>query len=167
MNKIKVPVTAALSALMGWLGILTVPVFLLIVSNLIDYATGLAAAARRKEQISSYRSIWGIAKKVCQWLLVIVGAMVDALIKHAVASAGISITVPFVVATVVAVWLVVNEIISILENMVDIGVAMPPFLLPLVRYIREQTEAKVTIVDQEDEEGGVEVTEAPREGQNE
>lgn len=27
MNKIKVPVTAALSALMGWLGILTVPVF--------------------------------------------------------------------------------------------------------------------------------------------
>ncbi len=167
MNKIKVPVTAALSALMSWLGILAVPVFLLVGSNLIDYATGLAAAARRREQISSYRSIWGITKKVCQWLLVIVGAMVDALIKHAVASAGISITVPFVVATVVTVWLVVNEIISILENMVDIGVAMPPFLLPLVRYIREQTEAKATIVDQEDGEGGVETTEAPREGRNE
>lgn len=167
MNKIKVPVTAALSALMGWLGILAVPVFLLIGSNLIDYATGLAAAARRREQISSYRSIWGIAKKVCQWLLVIVGAMVDALIKHAIASAGISITVPFVVATVVAVWLVVNEIISILENMIDIGVAMPPFLLPLVRYIKDQTEAKAAIVDREDGEGGAEATEALREGQNE
>lgn len=166
MNKIKVPVTAALSALMSWLGILTVPVFLLIGSNLIDYATGLAAAARRREQISSYRSIWGIAKKVCQWLLVIVGAMVDALIKHAVASAGMNINVPFVVATVVAVWLVVNEIISILENMIDIGVAMPPFLLPLVRYIREQTEAKAAIIDQE-EEGVTEATEAPGEGQNE
>ena len=40
-------------------------------------------------------------------------------------------------------------------------------LLPLVRYIREQTEAKATIVDQEDGEGGVETTEAPREGRNE
>lgn len=167
MNKIKVPVTAALSALMGWLGILAVPVFLLVGSNLIDYVTGLAAAARRREQISSYRSIWGIAKKVCQWLLVIVGAMVDALIKHAIASAGISITVPFVAATVVAVWLVVNEIISILENMIDIGVAMPPFLLPLVRYIKDQTEAKAAIVDREDGEGDVEATESPREGQNE
>lgn len=39
--------------------------------------------------------------------------------------------------------------ISILENMIDIGVAMPPFLLPLVRYIREQTESKAAILDQD------------------
>ena len=152
MNKIKVTVITVISALMSWLGILAVPVFLLLGCNLIDYGTGLTAAAKRREQISSYRSIWGIAKKVCQWLLIIVGAMVDMLIKYAVDNAGINVTLPFIVATVVAVWLVVNEMISILENMIDIGVAMPPFLLPLVRYIREQTESKATILDQ-DEKG--------------
>lgn len=150
MNKIKVTVITVMSTLMSWLGILAVPVFILLGCNLIDYGTGLAAAAKRREQISSYRSIWGIAKKVCQWLLIIVGAMLDMLIKYAVDNAGINVTLPFIVATVVAVWLVVNEMISILENMIDIGVAMPPFLLPLVRYIREQTESKAAILDQDE-----------------
>lgn len=149
MNKIKTTVIAVISALMGWLGILAVPVFLLLGCNLIDYGTGLCAAKYRKDGISSYKSIKGITKKVCQWLLILVGAWVDILINYAMECAGIEITVPFVVGTVVAVWLVVNEIISILENMIDIGVAMPPFLLPLVRYIRQQTENKAVILDQD------------------
>ena len=155
MDKVKLAVIAAVSALMGWLGILAVPVFLLLGCNLVDYGTGLVAAGRRREQISSYRSMWGIAKKVCQWLLVLVGAWIDVLVNYAVECAGVEITIPFVVATVVAVWLVVNEIISILENMLDIGVDMPPFLLPLVKYIKKQAEDRAGIPDGEpgDEEG--------------
>lgn len=152
MNKIKLIVIAVVSALMGWLGILAVPVFLLLGCNLIDYGTGLAASKYRNDGgISSYKSIRGIAKKVCQWLLIVVGAWVDILINYAMECAGIEITIPFVVGTVVAIWLVVNEIISILENMIDIGVDMPPFLLPLVRYIREQTENKATILERDAE----------------
>lgn len=150
MDKIKATVIAVVSALMGWLGILAVPVFLLLGCNLIDYGTGLAAAKYRNDGISSYKSIRGITKKVCQWLLIVVGVWVDILINYAVECAGIEITIPFIVGTVVAVWLVVNEIISILENMIDIGVTMPPFLLPLVRYIREQTESKAAILGQDD-----------------
>lgn len=162
MNKIKATVIAVISALMGWLGILAVPVFLLLGCNLIDYGTGLAAAKYRNDGgISSYKSIRGITKKVCQWLLIVVGAWVDILINYAMECAGIEITIPFVVGTVVAVWLVVNEIISILENMIDIGVAMPPFLLPLVRYIREQAENKATIL--EHDAGSSENTETPKE----
>lgn len=156
MDKIKVTVIAVVSALMSWLGILAVPVFLLVGCNLIDYATGLFAAKYRTENISSYKGIRGIIKKVCMWLLVLIGAWIDILINYAVECAGVSLTIPFVVATVVAVWLVVNEIISILENMIDIGVDMPPFLMPIAKYIRKQTEAKVSIQeeseDKEDEE---------------
>ena len=83
-------------------------------------------------------------------MLVLVGAWLDILINYAVECAGVDITIPFIVATVVAVWLVINEMISILENMIDIGVAMPPFLLPVVGYIREQTESKAAILDQEE-----------------
>ncbi|MDE5758089.1 MAG: phage holin family protein [Allobaculum sp.] len=149
MDKIKATVIAVVSALMSWLGILAVPVLLLLGCNLIDYGTGLAAAKYRNDGISSYKSIRGITKKVCQWLLIVVGAWVDILINYAVECASIEITIPFIVGTVVAVWLVVNEIISILENMIDIGVTMPPFLLPLVRYIREQTESKAAILNQD------------------
>lgn len=152
MDKVKVTVIAVISALMSWLGILAVPVLLLVGCNIIDYATGLCAVKYRNDSISSYKSIRGITKKVCMWLLVVVGAFIDVLIQYAVECAGIGLTVPFVVATVVAVWLVVNEIISILENMSDIGVNMPPFLLPLMKYIKKQVEDKADIAGEEEEE---------------
>ena len=72
----------------------------------------------------------------------------DILINYAVECAGINITIPFIVATLVAVWLIVNEIISILENIIDIGVKIPPFLLPVVKYIKKQTEDKAKILDE-------------------
>ena len=146
MEKVKAVVITIISAMMSWLGILAVPVLLLLGCNIIDYGTGLCAAKYRYDKkISSYKSIRGIAKKVCMYLLVIIGAFVDILIQYAVECAGVELTIPFIVATVVAVWLVVNEIISILENMVDIGVNMPPFLLPILKYIKKQVEDSATI----------------------
>lgn len=150
MYKVKVAVVTAISALMSWLGILAVPVFLMVGCNVIDYITGLLAVPYRTETVSSYKGIRGIIKKVCQWLLVLVGAWIDILINYAIECAGIEFTLPFVVATIVAVWLVVNEIISILENMLDIGVHMPPFLLPIVKYIRKQVEDKAKVAEEEE-----------------
>lgn len=148
MDKVKATVIAVLSVLMSWLGILAIPVFLLVGCNLIDYATGLVAAKYRQDGgISSYKSIRGIFKKIGMWLLIIVGSFMDILIQYAVECMGLGLTVPFVVATVVAVWLVVNEIISILENLIDIGVNMPPFLLPIVKYIKKQVEDKAKMAD--------------------
>ena len=65
---------------------------------------------------------------------------------------GLGITIPFVVATFVAVWLVVNEMISILENLIDIGVNMPPFLMPVVKYIKKQVEDKAKLAEEVQEE---------------
>lgn len=152
MDKVKATVIAVISALMSWLGILAIPVFLLVGCNVIDYLTGICAAKYRTESISSYKGIRGIIKKVCMWLLVLIGAWIDMLINYAIHTAGIELTIPFIVATVVAVWLVVNEIISILENMIDIGVDMPPFLLPLMKNIKKKTEDTVKIKDTEEDE---------------
>lgn len=153
MDKVKATVIAALSVLMSWLGILAIPVFLLVGCNLIDYATGLLAAKYRQDGgISSYKSIRGIFKKIGMWLLIVVGSFMDILIQYAAECMGLGITIPFVVATFVAVWLVVNEMISILENLIDIGVNMPPFLMPVVKYIKKQVEDKATLAEEEQEE---------------
>lgn len=142
MEKVKVTFTAVTTALFGWLGILAVPVFLLIGCNLIDYITGLMAAQYRDEEISSYKGVRGIIKKVCLWLLIVVGWMIDELLIYTTGALGWEIQLPFIVATFVAVWLVCNEIISILENMIDIGADIPPFLLPIVKLIKTQAETK-------------------------
>lgn len=147
MDKIKIWLITALSAVMSWLGILAVPVFLMVGCNILDYVTGIWAAGYRTENVNSYKGIKGIIKKVCMWLLVLVGAWIDILVNYTIECAGVGIELPFVVATIVAVWLVVNEIISILENMLDIGVRMPPFLLPVVKYIKKQVEDKAEITE--------------------
>ena len=114
--------------------------------NIIDYITGLMASKYREEQISSYKGIRGITKKVCMWLLVVVGSFIDVIINYAAQYMGIGFKIPFIVATFVAVWIVVNEIISILENIIDIDEKIiPPFLMPIVRRIKKEIE---TIADE-------------------
>ena len=142
VNKIKAICSSLFGVITGLLGALAIPVILLVASNIIDYATGLAASRYRKQQISSYKSIRGITKKVCMWLLICVGAIVDYLIVYACALGAVTLPFDFAVACVVAIWLICNEIISILENIQDIGLNLPPFLKALVVNVKSQIEDK-------------------------
>lgn len=142
MKRVKEIFVTVGALLASWLGILYVPMLILIACNIIDYITGLCAAKYRSEAISSYKSFRGIAKKICMWLLVAIGAMLDWLLSYAVGTAGISIGLNFVVASVAAVWLIANEIISILENIRDIGTPLPPFLLRIAESVKRSAENK-------------------------
>ena len=144
MNKIKTIFTAIFSALAGWLGILAIPVLILVICNVIDYITGLAAGPKRGEKISSYKSLRGITKKICMWLLIVVGALVDQLVLYAGSTVGITLPFTYLVACIVAIWLICNEIISTLENISDIGVKLPPFLMPMINNIKRQVESKTS-----------------------
>lgn len=138
MNYAKLFVTAVTSLLSSVLGILYAPVLLMVACNVIDYITGLWAAGNRQDGgISSYRSMRGIIKKVTMWLLVLVGAVVDQLLLYASAVIGYHLPFTFFVACVVAIWIICNELISILENMVDIGIDLPKFLMPLVSNLKD------------------------------
>lgn len=153
MGKIKVVATAVGSFLTSILGVLFIPVMLLVSCNVIDYITGLMATPNRDEKVSSYKSIRGIFKKVAMWLLVIVGAIIDQLIKYSVDTLGVNLPFTFVIACIVAVWLVCNELISILENLADIGTPLPGFLEKIVYYIKDQTELKVDTENTNNSEG--------------
>lgn len=147
MDRVKAVVVAIGSMLMSALGVLAVPVLLLVTCNVIDYATGLMASKYRQQILDSYKGIRGITKKVCMWLLVGVGVIVDQLLSYSADVAGITLPFTFLVACVVAIWLICNEIISILENINDIGVTLPPFLQPIVGNLKSQVEKKASIED--------------------
>ena len=126
-------------------GVLAIPVMLLVGCNVIDYITGLMASKYRAQDINSYKSIRGIFKKVSMWLLVMVGAIIDEMLLYTSTSIGWKSPVTFLIACVVALWLICNEIISILENIQDMGVRIPAFLQPLVQHIRSQVEEQVKV----------------------
>ena len=77
VNNAKIMIIAIGSALSSLLGVLAFPCWIMIISNLFDYATGLIASKFRNQDINSYRSIRGIFKKVAMWALVAVGAILD------------------------------------------------------------------------------------------
>lgn len=145
IKKIKSIFTAIGGVATSILGILAIPVLLLVSCNVIDYITGLAAARYRDQPVSSYKGIKGITKKVCMWLLVVVGAIIDELLMYAVSVINITLPFTFFVACIVAIWLVCNEVISILENISDIGVTLPPFLLGIVAELKSQVEDKADV----------------------
>lgn len=157
MDKIKATVTIVMSFLSSLLGVLFIPVCLLAGCNLLDYATGLMASPNRGEKIKSYKSIRGIFKKVGMWMLVIAGAALDQLIKYSAETVGLNFPFTFMIACVVAIWLICNEIISILENIADMGTPLPPFLTKIVFYVKEQIETTTDIdidTDENDSEDG-------------
>ena len=136
LNYIKAFVTTIMSLVASMLGVLYIPVLLMVACNVIDY-------------VSSYRSMRGIIKKVTMWLLVFVGAIIDQLLAYASQTIGYQLPFTFLVACVVAIWIICNELISILENMVDIGIELPAFLLPLVRKLKTTVD-KMGGADQEE-----------------
>lgn len=145
LNEIKVLIVAGFGALTSFLGVLAIPVYILVCSNLIDYFTALFAAKNRGQEITSSIGIKGIVKKVCMWLLIIVGVLLDQLLIYL----GISLPLTFPIACIVSLWLCTNEIISILENISDIlGEDMPSFLLPIVKNIKKQVQDKIEIKEE-------------------
>lgn len=143
LEDIKIAFIAAFTVVSGWLGNLAMPFYILVLTNIIDYVTGIWAATCRGERVSSAKGFAGIAKKVCMWLLVAVGAIVDYIIVALTATLHIDIGFANIVAIAVVFWLMANELISILENIHDVGVPLPPFLMKMAEFIKEKTEDAV------------------------
>ena len=125
----------ALSALFG---VLALPMILMLACNIIDYATGLMAIPYRGDTPKSYKHIHGLIKKISMWLLVAVGGVIDALLKYASGQLGINFPFNYLFACVVCVWIICNEILSILENLRDIGIKVPAFMYAPVDAVQGQ-----------------------------
>lgn len=148
MNKVKAVFAAVWSTFLSFLGVLAVPIFLLVGSNLIDYMTAFLACKANGVEFESVKSLRGMAKKILMWLLVVVGAVVDRLLAYAAEVVHIKPPVNFLVACVVCVWLICNELISILENIKAAGVALPPFLEPIIKNTKKQIEDKAEVKEE-------------------
>lgn len=152
MEKMKAIFVTVFGTIFSWLGILAIPVIILLGLNIADYVTGIAAAPYRdvsdERPVKSYKSIRGIQKKVCMYLLILVGWIVDTMLCTTLKQAGFTFSWPNIFATVITCWLIFNEIISLLENIDDIGTPIPPFLMPIMKMIRQ----KITLESESDEQ---------------
>ena len=149
-KELQIALSAALTILVYYLGTLAVPIIVLFAAMLIDYVTGMISAWCNAE-LSSRKGIFGIVKKICYLFAVAAAMGVDWLIYAGMSQVGISLDYTIFFGILVTIWLIINEIISILENLAKIGVPLPKFLLSIVRKLKTTTENKFESEDNEND----------------
>lgn len=142
--------SAFLAMIVSYVGAIAVPVVILLIAMIIDYVTGMSAAWHKAE-LSSKKGIFGIVKKISYLALVCVGMGVDWLIYSGLQSVGVTLGYTFFFGVLVTIWLIINELISILENLGQIGVPLPKFLLKIVNRLKNTVEKNVESEDEKNE----------------
>lgn len=147
---VQAALSAALAMLTAYFGVVAVPIIVLVVAMIIDYSTGMASAWKNAT-LSSKRGVAGIVKKVCYLALVCVGMLVDWLIYCGLQSVNVNIGYTFFFGVLVTIWLIINELISILENLGSLGVPLPKFLERVINRLKITAENVAENNESEDE----------------
>lgn len=133
--------SAALAAFSVYFNVIAVPLTVLIIMMIIDYITGMAAAYIKAE-LSSKRGLQGIIKKISYMALVAAAMGLDYLIYHGLSQIGIYQDSTIFFGLLITFWLVINELISILENLVKLDVPVPKFLIKIIEKLKIAIEKK-------------------------
>jgi toxin secretion/phage lysis holin len=149
-NVLKLSLAAFMAALMTYMGQIIVPVLILCLVMLLDYLTGVHAAFVRHE-LSSRTGLIGILKKLSYLAMVAVACVIDYLVATVGAQLGTVIAVQFV-GQLVVFWLILNELISILENVQKVGGPVPPFVAKLLQHLRGKVEESLPDLPEEPQE---------------
>ncbi len=119
-----------------------IPVIVLICFMVLDYITGITVAWINKE-LSSRIGIIGIIKKVFYLIMIGVGMGADYIITRGFAEIGISVDYTYAVSMIITIWLIINELISIMENVAKVeGKTIPPFIKKLLERLKNVIEEK-------------------------
>lgn len=127
--------TVALTAFAIYFNALAIPLCVLVIMMSIDYITGMISAWIEKD-LSSQKGIVGIVKKISYMALVAVAMTVDYLIYCGFTAINIQFENNMWFGLLVTIWLIINEMISILENLSKIGVPVPQFLNKVVQRLK-------------------------------
>lgn len=121
-------------------------VFLLF--NVIDYITGVAKSKILNKE-SSASGLTGIIKKFLYWIVIIVAFGMAPILNEITELCGFdcSIISPMIGWFILCVF-IINEIRSILENLVECGINVPPILVMGFKVISDKLEAtQETLID--------------------
>ena len=129
----------AVGALAAYFNVLLIPLAVLVAVMLIDYVTGMAGASCTG-QLNSRVGVMGIVKKAGYLALVAVGTVVDYLIASALVSIGIDLQINYCFGMIITIWLIINELISILENLGEMNIPLPHFLVNMVKTLKSRVE---------------------------
>lgn len=120
---------------------LAIPIIILTVVIICDYITGMYKSIKTTG-LDSKTGIKGIIKKMFYYILIIVAMVTDYILATGMSQVGVTGEYKIIVSVLVTYWLIINEMISIVENLNNIGVPIPKFLSQIISKIKIKVENK-------------------------
>lgn len=106
-----------------------------------DVITGLVASAANGVPITSDRARRGFWKKICFLLAVFLGIFMDAFIPQLVLMIGIELPFNLPFGCIVSIYVILNELISIAENIYKVNRdSMPKWIIKLLQGYKKNIE---------------------------
>lgn len=116
-----------------WLGGYDGLLYSLIFMVVADYLTGVIKAIYNKK-LSSEVGYKGILKKVCIFIMVAIGVLIDSIIPYEGEP----------VRTAVIFFYISNEGISLIENLAEIGVPIPKKIVKVMEQLQKDDEEEIS-----------------------
>lgn len=139
----EVSLTAGVAALGAWMlarvGALLPVLLVLLAVMVLDYITGMVKAGI-SGNLNSTRGWQGLLKKLMYAVTVAIAMVADYLLYIGGSQIGIDMHESAYFGTLVSIWLIINECISILENLSEIGVPMPGFLGRILQRVQDKVD---------------------------
>ena len=131
------------------LGILLPAIGMLIILMIIDYISGMLASKKEAFENVADNSGWnsrcsilGIYKKMGYMLTVLVAISIDYIIYKFAEEMGVNYGTSTIFGLLVTVWFIINELISILENIGRMGTELPDFLKKVLTELKKKIREK-------------------------
>ena len=133
-------ITGALAAFFGQYGLFIV---LVAVAVVLDVVTGLIKAKATGEGLSSEKANKGFWKKISLFVGLLFGIFLDYAAAAVLIHAGVNIKIDMPFALIICAYIILNESISIGENLIAIDPGnMPPWVVKLLRGSKGKIEKK-------------------------
>ena len=145
---IQATASAALAYISARLGVLFPVLLLLTAMMVVDYITGMMAskaeALEHPEDLSlgwsSRKGAKGIIKKVGYLCVIAVAMVADYIILNVAETMGYKMPVKAIFGLMVAVWYLLNEMLSIVENAGRMGAPVPEWLAKYITVLKNKVE---------------------------
>ena len=103
----------------------------MIVFMLLDYITGIVKALHLKD-LDSKMATKGLLKKFTFFIAAFTGWAID-----------LFFNIPFSVGTIISAWIIVTEILSIFENLVNCDIPIPQSIIKYFKRFKDKVDEEV------------------------
>ncbi len=136
MDKIKIIIFTFISLVISYYNSISLPILLLCLSCILDIITGVLKSLYIKNKFTLSKLFWGFIRKLCMLILIFIGISLDVIISYTVENFNITFPTHNLFGGLIGIWLVLDELLSVLRNLVVLEIPMPNFLISVIKKLK-------------------------------